>query len=529
MARGTGHRQPERMTPILDFSQLAVGHRIQDPLLVYEVDQRSTGDKPFVILTLGNSTGRIGTAPFWPEDLPKVAGIARGHVVQVIGEVTVYRDRRQLYVTSIRVLPRDTINWRDLLPTVGDPTPYWAWVDRELAAIAGSRLRNTLALFYSDPEFRRQYEECPASISGHHAALGGLLKHTLEVAGIAKTIARIAKADGDLVLAGVLLHDIGKLESYRWDGWFQYTDRGHLYGHVVLGSLMLERRVRAAEPMPCTDDELDLLQHLVLSHHGQLEFGAPVQPMTLEAEVLHYADNASAKTASMAEALGESGNFLAETWSVRGSGSWTGGGRIAGRASGGNKSGRSGRSGPTWRSGQKWNGRLVLARRPSPHGLPEVGARWPPFFSHLPPWLFAAREGVVRPRLRSPGRMAIPPGSSMRALRVGSGRGPTPRTASRGARSGWMERATGSIRPSRSDHRDLQAPEPLVASAALPRYSRSDRLPIATETEGPDVRSEALTADKYTARENRASACLYSVYGASTWMICGSLTGDWRG
>ena len=106
----------------------------------------------------------------------------------------------------------------------------------------------------------------------------GFCKHTLEVAGIAKTIAKIAKADGDLVLAGVLLHDIGKLESYRWDGWFQYTDRGHLYGHVVLGSLMLERRVRAAEPMPCTDDELDLLQHLVLSHHGQLEFGAPVQP-----------------------------------------------------------------------------------------------------------------------------------------------------------------------------------------------------------------------------------------------------------
>lgn len=297
----------------IDLSRLEVGHRLQDPLLVQDVDQRMNGDRPYVILTLGNSTGRVSTAPFWSEDLHKVEGIARGHVVQVIGEVTTYRDRMQLAVTSLRVLPRNTIDWKSLLPSVGDTERYWKTLDDWRGEISGPRLRATLALFYEDEDFRRRYGECPASISGHHAELGGLLKHTTEVAGIARAISRVSRADMDLVLAGVLLHDIGKLESYSWDGWFEYTDRGYLYGHVVLGSLMLDRRVRAADPMPCTDQELDILQHLILSHHGRMEFGAPVTPMTLEAEVLHFADNASAKTASMAEAIAGAENFVGES------------------------------------------------------------------------------------------------------------------------------------------------------------------------------------------------------------------------
>jgi len=111
------------------------------------------------------------------------------------------------------------------------------------------------------------------------------------------------------VLAGALLHDIGKLESYHWDGAFTYTDTGRLLGHVVLGSLMLERRIALEAGPPCADAGLEQLHHLILSHHGRLELGAAVCPMTLEAEVLHYADNASAKTASMADAIGDPDNF----------------------------------------------------------------------------------------------------------------------------------------------------------------------------------------------------------------------------
>ncbi|HEX9705937.1 MAG TPA: HD domain-containing protein, partial [Gemmatimonadales bacterium] len=116
-------------------------------------------------------------------------------------------------------------------------------------------------------------------------------------------ITRVCGADPDLVLAGTLLHDIGKLESYSWDGVFDYTDAHYLSGHVVLGTLMLERRIAAAPEPPCSDAERAALQHLILSHHGRREYGSPVVPATLEAEVLYQADSASAHTASMADAV----------------------------------------------------------------------------------------------------------------------------------------------------------------------------------------------------------------------------------
>ena len=295
--------------PMPDLKRAPLGERVQDPLLVLEVERKSFGDKDCTVLTLGNSTGRLATAPFWGADQLSVAGIARSDVVQVIGEVDQFRGKRQLKVTSIRPLPRESVDRRQLLPSVGDVSGYWKTLDGWRAEIRGPRLAAVLALFYEDDDFRRRYEECPASLAGHHAELGGLLKHTCEVASIAKQISRVCRANWDLVLAGALLHDIGKLESYSWDGAFEYTDCGSLMGHVVLGSLMLERRVAPIVPAPCTERELMLLQHLILSHHGKLEFGAPVQPMTLEAEVLHYADNASAKTASMADVLSDGDGF----------------------------------------------------------------------------------------------------------------------------------------------------------------------------------------------------------------------------
>jgi len=298
------------MTAPLDLKRLAQGERIQETLLVLEVEQRSFGpDKACTVLTLGNARGRIPTAPFWNGDQGRVDGVARGHVVQVIGEVGSYRDRRQLNVTSLRVLPKDSVDPRALLPSVGDVTRYWELLDRWRGDVRGPRLRRTLALFYDDFDFRAGYEACPASVRGHHAVLGGLLKHTCEVATIARAIAKACRADPDLVLTGALLHDIGKLEAYRWDGIFEHTESGLLLGHVVLGALMLDRKVRAEPDPPCSEQELMLLHHLVLSHHGVREHGAPVEPMTLEAEVLHYADNASAKTASMAEVLADPENF----------------------------------------------------------------------------------------------------------------------------------------------------------------------------------------------------------------------------
>ncbi len=293
-----------------DILALPVGTRVQDTLLVLDVDQRTTGDgSPYTVLTVGNATGSIDTEPFWLDRHELVAGIHRGHVAQVIGEVETYRDRRQLKVASLRVLPKDSVDLRALLPSVGAVGRYWDTLDGWRAEISRPRLRAVVNLFYEDPDFRRAYEECPASVRGHHARIGGLLKHTVEVAAIARAITRTSGADPQVVLAGVLLHDIGKLESYRWDGVFDTTPTGRLVGHVVLGALMLERRLAETRPPACTAVEREILLHLILAHHGRLEFGSPVLPLTLEAEVLHWADNASAKTAAMAQVLGDPARF----------------------------------------------------------------------------------------------------------------------------------------------------------------------------------------------------------------------------
>lgn len=290
----------------LDLTRLAPGDRVQDTLLVLDVDRRipETGNA-YTVLTLGNATGRLPTEPFWLERETEIAGVHRGHAVQVIGEVGRYRDRAQLKVSSLRVLPEGTADLGALLPSVGDVTPYWELLDRWRADVAKPRLKAVVNLFYEDADFRAKYERCPAAVRGHHAAVGGLLKHTAEVATIGRAVARTSGADLELVLAGALLHDIGKLDAYVWDRPFDHTPAGRLLGHVVLGALRFERRLAEEAEPPCTTLERDLLLHLILSHHGRRELGSPVEPMTLEAEALHHADNASAKTASMADVLAD--------------------------------------------------------------------------------------------------------------------------------------------------------------------------------------------------------------------------------
>lgn len=294
-----------------DLKRLGPGARTSDVLLVVAVDHRSYGDgKQCVVLTLGNASGRIPSAPFWSEHRTAVQGLAPGDPVEVTGEVHLYRGRRQLEVLAIRPLLPGSVDWRRLLPAVKDIAPYWRLLDGWRAEVRAPRLRSLLALFYDDPEFRGRYASCPASTTGHHAELGGLLRHTCEVGSIGLGIADACGADRDLVTAGALLHDIGKLEAYAWEAGFALTEDGALLGHVALGMLMLARRVAGSSRW--SERELRIVQHLIASHHGKLEFGAAVPPMTLEAEVLHYADNASAKTASMGEALSDAEHFHAE-------------------------------------------------------------------------------------------------------------------------------------------------------------------------------------------------------------------------
>ncbi len=308
---------------LLDLSRLSAGARVHHELRVVSRETRRTKDgKPFVVLTLGNAQGELATAPIWSENLSWADGADRGAIVQAIGEITSYgegvRQKRQLQLTSpLRPIDPTLVTLDDFLPRIADEIePLWAAVDRLRGEIVSPVLRRVVGLFFDDDAFRVQFERWPAAPRGHHAKIGGLLRHVVEVATIARVTARLMKSpDGmpanvDVVVAGALLHDVGKVEAYSVDAaGFDTTACGHLLGHIVLGVVMLERRLAAVGERICSDDQLLEIQHLILAHHGSLEFGSPVRPMTLEAEIVHWADESSAKATSFAEAVADQSLF----------------------------------------------------------------------------------------------------------------------------------------------------------------------------------------------------------------------------
>lgn len=303
--------------PPLNLAGAAVGERIQHEFLVVDRFEKTTnsGD-PFVVLRLGNSTGHIDTAPIWSNQIEWASGANCGAVVQAIGQITTYgkngQSKRQLQINApLRVIPAELVTVDDFLPRIaGDTVRLWDWIDRVRGEIRSRALQRTLGLFFDDDGFRTRFERAPGSAGGHHAKIGGLLLHVFEVTSIARTTAKTTRADVDLVTAGALLHDIGKVEAYEVSpAGFTYTPCGLLVGHVVLGVLMMERAIARLGEAVCSEGQLLELQHLVLSHHGKLEFGSPVVPMTLEAEIVHWADESSAKANDMSESLDDADGF----------------------------------------------------------------------------------------------------------------------------------------------------------------------------------------------------------------------------
>ena len=309
--------------PPVNLPRLGIGARVHHELRVVSRDNRKTRDgKPFVLLTLGNCHGDISAAPIWSDKLAWAEGAERGSIVQAIGEVTTYgegvQQRRQLELSGpLRRIDPTLVTLDDFLPRIEDDVgALWASLDKMRQEMQSATLRGVVGLFFDDDVFREQFERWPGSTRGHHAKLGGLLRHVVEVASIGRSIARSmrsngrAPADVDLVTAGALLHDVGKLEAYSVTaGGFDTTPCGHLLGHIILGTLMLERRLAAHGALACSSDQLMEIHHLILSHHGSLEYGSPVRPMTIEAEIVHWADESSAKASSFSDAQADASIF----------------------------------------------------------------------------------------------------------------------------------------------------------------------------------------------------------------------------
>ena len=296
-----------------DLRTAAIGDRVEHEFLVRDRAEKMTkAGMPFVVLTLANASGSIETAPIWSEKLDWCLGADRGKVVQVIGDIATFGDKgtgkRQLSLTApLRVLPSEHFDPTAFLPRIDVETErVWDAFDELRAKISSPTVKAAVDLFFANDEFRVRFERTPGAVNGHHAQLGGLLLHVFEVTKIAKTIATtVRKANADLAVAGAMLHDIGKVEAYSTspEG-FAHTPTGMLLGHVTLGALMFDRTLRDST-LTLSVAQRDELLHFILSHHGALEFGSPVQPMTVEAEIVHWADEASAKATDMVDELSD--------------------------------------------------------------------------------------------------------------------------------------------------------------------------------------------------------------------------------
>lgn len=248
----------------------------------------------FLKLELGDRSGRID-AVVWDNLDQSYDKAQTGEIVKVKGWVSTYKEVPQLKVDKIRKAKDGEVDLVDFLPqTERDYNLLWDDFKNIAGTIKDSYLRRLLDFLLEDSSLMEKFKRAPGGKLWHHARVGGLLEHTLRVASICEKAAEMYDlVDRDLLITGALVHDIGKINSYSAGGFFDYTDEGRLLGHIVSGDELIDRKIQKIAGFP---QDLTLkLKHLILSHQGQLEFASPVVPQTIEAIILHYADELDAK------------------------------------------------------------------------------------------------------------------------------------------------------------------------------------------------------------------------------------------
>jgi 3'-5' exoribonuclease len=258
-----------------------------------QVRQRRNGE-PFLTLVLADRSGEV-PAVLWESAEAVGRDLAEGDIVKVQGLLGSYQGERQLTVTRMRKAASDEIGLDAFLPRSSyDPSVLLGRLRAAMESMSEPSLKRLLLGLFEDEAFAASFTAAPAAKSIHHALLGGLLEHTASVVGLCELLAGYYPAlDRDLLLAAAILHDVGKTRELAWDRTFDYTDAGRLLGHITLGALLVEERIRAIPGFP--DGLKDRLLHCILSHHGELEWGSPKRPKTLEALVLHYAEDLDGK------------------------------------------------------------------------------------------------------------------------------------------------------------------------------------------------------------------------------------------
>jgi 3'-5' exoribonuclease len=262
-----------------------------------QVKPKKTGE-PYLALTLGDRSGQI-EAKMWDNVETAIDAFEQEDFIKAKGLLNKYKNRFQLTIHKLRKLLDSEIDFSDYLPkTNKDIGELWRTLAEFVATFQNPYLKSLVEAFMCDPEIAEAYRNAPAAKSLHHAYIGGLLDHVVSLFRSCDLICRnYPQINRDLLLTGAFLHDIGKIHELTYNRSFSYTTRGQLLGHMIIELEMLQAKL---DQVPDFPEVLKiLLEHLIISHHGEYEFGSPKLPMFPEALMLHYLDDLDSKMEAM--------------------------------------------------------------------------------------------------------------------------------------------------------------------------------------------------------------------------------------
>src|SRR5690349_10701948 len=262
-----------------------------------QVKPKKTGE-PYLALTLGDRCGQI-EAKMWDNVEDALDAFEQEDFLKIKGLLNKYKNRFQLTIHKLRKLGDTEIDFADYLPkTTKDIDALWRTLCEYIASFRDENLRALVQSFMADPEIAAAYRNAPAAKTLHHAYIGGLLDHVVSLFRSCELVCQnYPQINRDLLLTGAFLHDIGKIHELTYNRSFSYTSRGQLLGHMIIELEMLQAKLVLIPGFP--EETKTLLEHMIISHHGQYELGSPKLPMFPEALLLHYLDDLDSKMESM--------------------------------------------------------------------------------------------------------------------------------------------------------------------------------------------------------------------------------------
>ncbi len=267
-----------------------------------EIRTSSATGKSWLQLELVDRTGTI-EAKMWDNFTDIAATFERDDIVKIRARVKVYRGKSELSIEQVIPARQGEYSLEDFLPhTKQDIEQLYRSVCSTAAGVSNPWLNALLKSVLEDPAIAAKLRRAPAAMTMHHAFIGGLLEHIVSLCALCKFAAsQYTEVNSDLLYAGAILHDLGKIQELTYNRGFAYSTEGELLGHIVIGLAMVRRKIEAIQGFPAP--VATLVEHMIVSHHGSYEFGSPRLPMVREAVLLHYLDDLDSKMGAMRATL----------------------------------------------------------------------------------------------------------------------------------------------------------------------------------------------------------------------------------